>query len=145
MGAFLSWLDRTVRTICDRPDHLQRLSIVGAGVATYPAIASMILVLIWFALDHPGAPPQIVGGLINIVYILLALYALVIVSMLGTIKGLRIGPSGLEVSTTADDPDVDPSTTRDTRLGGDGSNSYSPGYQGDDGASSDKGDVQVTQ
>lgn len=112
MSGFFSWLDRTVRTLCDRPDHLQRLSIVGAGLSIYPAVASVIWVLVWFALKHPDAPTSIVDGLVRVVYILLALFALVVVSLLGTIKGLKLGPSGLEVETTADDPDTAPGDRR---------------------------------
>jgi hypothetical protein len=112
MSGFFSWLDRTVRTLCDRPDHLQRLSIVGAGLSIYPAVASVIGVLVWFALKHPDAPTSIIDGLVRVVYILLGLFALVVVSLLGTIKGLRIGPKGLEVETTFDDPDAAPGDRR---------------------------------
>jgi hypothetical protein len=63
-------------------------------------------------LRHPDAPTTVVDGLFRIVYILLALFALVVVSMLGTIKGLRIGPKGLEVETTFDDPDAAPGDRR---------------------------------
>lgn len=146
----VSWLDRTVRNLCDRPDHLQRLSIVGAGMSVYPAVFALIGLLVWFALRHPDAPGQIISGLINFVYCFLALFALVVISLLGTIKGFRIGPSGMEVTTTADDPDVDPSTTRDTRL-----SSAAPGYASSvpdgspgapDAAGGDKpDDTQVTE
>jgi hypothetical protein len=112
MNSFFSWLDRTVRTLCDRPDHLQRLSIVGAGLSIYPAVIATVGLLVWFALRHPDAPTTVVDGLFRIVYILLGLFALVVVSMLGTIKGLRIGPKGLEVETTFDDPDAAPGDHR---------------------------------
>lgn len=52
----------------------------------------------------------------------LALWGLVVVATLGIVKGLSVnGPGGVGVSitTTADDPDVDPSSTRvDVDLGG---------------------------
>jgi hypothetical protein len=63
-------------------------------------------------LKHPDAPTSIIDGLVRVVYILLGLFALVVVSLLGTIKGLRIGPKGLEVETTFDDPDAAPGDRR---------------------------------
>lgn len=45
----------------------------------------------------------------------MALWGLVVIALLGIVKGVRVaGPGGLLVAieTTADDPDVDPGTTR---------------------------------
>jgi hypothetical protein len=110
------WVRNTLDFLCDRPDHLQRLSIIGAGMSVYPAVFLLVGLLTWFAVKYQSTMDDVVRGLINFGYIFLALFALVIVALLGTIKGLRLGPGGLEVITTADDPDVDPQTTRDTRL-----------------------------
>lgn len=115
---FFRWVRDTLDNLCDRPDHLQRLSIVGAGVSVYPAVFSLIALLVWFAVQRPQVLSMVVAGIINIVYIFLALFALVIVSLLGTIKGLSIGPRGLQVTTIADDPDVDPNTRRTDGYGG---------------------------
>lgn len=117
MSRFFRWLRDTMDVLCERPDHLQRVSIMLSGMSLFPLFIGMIVVLVWFATTYTGAynglQTQIVTGLINYGYIFLGLYALVIISMLGTIKGLRLtglGGSGLSLTTTADDPDVDPST-----------------------------------
>lgn len=130
---FFDWMRQTLDFLCERPDHLQRLSIVGAGMSLYPAVVALTIVMIWFGVSYPGVPAQIVGGLFNVIYFTLALFALVIVSMLGTIKGLKLGPRGLELSTTFDDLDVDAKTKRDTRLGGGGRSESFGGYGGYDG------------
>ena len=140
MSRFFRWLRDTMDVLCDRPDHLQRVSIILSGMSLFPLFIGMICVLVWFATtyteNYNGLQTQIITGLINYGYIFLGLFALVIISMLGTIKGLSLKtPGGVAVTlvTTADDPDVDPSTTRDTGLGGGGDNSsgdYEGGYGG---------------
>ncbi len=134
---FWKWVRETLDMLCNRPDHLQRISIVGSGMSLYPVIFAMVGLLVWFALRFQDSDSllirQIVGGVINIIYILLSLFALVIVSMLGTIKGLSIGPRGLQLTTNVDDPDVDPDTRRDTRVtggGGHGGGEFGGGYGG---------------
>lgn len=117
MSGFTSWLDRTVRTICDRPDHLQRLAILGAGMAIYPAIGALIWI-VWQGYDRtPALQAQSLAIMGIALFTAFGLFGLVVVSMLGTIKGLRLeGPGGLgmELNTTADDPNVGPATTRET-------------------------------
>jgi len=139
-NAFFGWVRRTLDMLCDRPDHLQRISIIGAGMSLYPLILGMIALLVFFAFKFPNVVVQVTGGLINFVYVFMGLFALVIVSMLGTIKGLSlrgIGGSGITITTTADDPDVDPTTTRDTRIDGGGNTDdgdYRGGWSGYGGA-----------
>jgi len=128
---FFNWLRRTVDTLCERPDHLQRLSIIGSGVSVYPAVFALVALLVWFATHYPQTLLIVVNGIVNFVYIFLGLFALVIVTMLGSIKGLKFGPRGLELSTTFDDLDVDPGTRRDTRLsGGGGGGPFGGGFGG---------------
>lgn len=119
MSRFFRWLRDTMDVLCERPDHLQRVSIMLSGMSLFPLFIGMIMVLVWFAVTFTGAynglQTQIITGLINYGYIFLGLYALVIISMLGTIKGLSLrglGGSGLTLTTTVDDPDADPSTPR---------------------------------
>lgn len=112
---FWGWVRRTLDFLCERPDHLQRLAIIGAGFAIYP----LVLGIIWIVWKGYGSSPEILSQSLGIMgfiaYGLLALFALVVVSLLGTIKGLRImgpGGSGIEIDTTMDDPDMGPETPR---------------------------------
>lgn len=141
MSRFFRWLRDTMDVLCDRPDHLQRVSIMLSGMSLYPLFIGMIVILVWFAITYPGLQAKIITGLINYGYIFLGLFALVIITMLGSIKGLKInapGGVGMALVTTADDPDVDPTTTRkvDNGMGGGGDKSeddyggYGGGYGG---------------
>lgn len=119
LSRFFGWTRKTLDELCERPDHLQRVSIILSGMSLFPLFIGMIAILVWFAVTYTGSynglQTQIITGLINYGYIFLGLYALVIISMLGTIKGLSLrapGGAGVTVVTTADDPDVDPTTNR---------------------------------
>lgn len=104
MTRFLTWLNGVVERLCDRPDHLQRLSIVGAGVAVYPLIAVMIGILVWFGVNPAAAAPLVVPIIGNIAYGLLGLFGLVVVALLGIIKGVRAslpGGASVEIQTTS--------------------------------------------
>lgn len=120
MGKFLPWLNKVVASICNRPDHLQRLAVIGAGVFIYPAVWGLIFI-VWKGFgDHADLYHQQLSILGWALFGSMGLWGLVVVAMLGTIKGLKIdGPGGVgvELNTTADDLDVDPHTQRDTRLG----------------------------
>lgn len=118
---FFSWARRVLAELCERPDHLQRVSIIMAGVSLYPLFIGMIVILVVFAVLYSDHQSQIIAGLINYGYIFLGLFALVIISMLGTIKGLTLkvpGGGGLALTTTADDPNVDPRTARPDGMDG---------------------------
>nr|WP_313522021.1 hypothetical protein [Brevundimonas diminuta] len=113
MRIFTAWLGRTVRFICDHPSRLQRLSIIGAGMIMWPTMVGFALV-VWlgYGPEH-GAQSLNFMGLALLAS--MALWGLVVVATLGIIKGLSVtGPGGVGVSiqTIADDPDVDPTTTR---------------------------------
>lgn len=134
MSRFFRWVRAAMDILCDRPDHLQRVSIILSGMSLYPLFIGMIVVLVWFAVTYTGLQSQIITGLINYGYIFLGLFALVIISMLGTIKGLSLkglGGAGLTLVTTADDPDVDPSTTRNVDYGGGSKRDDPAGYGAD--------------
>lgn len=113
MRAFTAWLGRAVRHICDHPAHLQRLSIIGSGIVMYPTVVGFALI-VWL-----GYGPELGAQSLNFMGIALlasmGLWGLVVVALLGIVKGIKVaGPAGMSVAvtTTADDPDVDPSTTR---------------------------------
>lgn len=117
--AFFTWLRATVEMICTRPDHLQRLGIIGAGVSLYPVVIAVIAI-IWRGYERtPELQTQSLSIMGFVAFGLLGLYALVTVALIGIIKGVRFsgpGGMGLELTTTSDDPDVDPTTVRETRL-----------------------------
>jgi len=118
---FFSWARRVLGELCARPDHLQRVSIIMAGGSLYPSFIGMIVILVVFAVLYRDHQSQIIAGLINYGYIFLGLFALVIISMLGTVKGLTLkvpGGGGLALTTTADDPDIDPRTARPGAMDG---------------------------
>lgn len=110
-----SWLRRTLDGLCERPDHLQRLSIIGSGFIMWPTMVGFALI-VWLGYART---PELQAQSLNFMGIALigsmALWGLVVVALLGIVKGVRLsGPGGLSVAieTTADDPDRDPSTTR---------------------------------
>src|SRR5690606_34126613 len=116
MRAFTAWLGRTVRFICDHPAHLQRLSIIGAGFVMWPTMIGFTLI-VW--LGYARTPELHAQSLHFMGLALLAgmaLWGVVVIAPLGIIKGLSVtGPGGVGVrlTTTADDPDVDPSAAAD--------------------------------
>lgn len=112
MGKFFAWLRNTVDTLCNRPDHLQRLSIIGSGCALYP----LVIWLIWIMWKGFGTDPALLTKQIDwlgwISIGILGLFALVLITLLGTIKGIHIsGPGGVEVQLetrdTLDEDDHD--------------------------------------
>lgn len=112
---FFSWLRRTLDGLCDRPDHLQRLSIIGSGFVMWPTMIGFALI-VWLGYART---PELQSQSLNFMGLALlgsmALWGLVVIALLGIIKGLRVaGPGGvsLAITTTADDPDMDPTTTR---------------------------------
>lgn len=108
VGPALRWFARTIDTLCERPDHLQRLAIIGAGMFVYPLVVVLVFI-VWLGFG-PRNDPAIVTQQLRIMgWALLgsmALWGLVVVTLLGTVKGLRVnGPGGvaLEFETTAGD------------------------------------------
>ncbi|WP_312084705.1 hypothetical protein [Brevundimonas sp.] len=112
---FLLWLRRTLDKLCERPDHLQRLSIIGSGLIMWPTLIGFALV-VWLGYGKTEAlQAQSLNFLGMALLASMALWALVVIALLGIIKGFSVsGPGGVGVSitTTADDPDVAPATTR---------------------------------
>lgn len=108
LGAFLrrffGWSRRTLDTICDRPDHLQRLAVIGSGVVMYPTFLAMVLI-VWKGFgQHEALMPQQLNILGNTLLGVLALLALVVIALLGIIRGLRIqapGGLGVDIETTS--------------------------------------------
>lgn len=111
---FFSWLRKTMDNLCDRPDHLQRLSIIGSGIAVYPLIIWLVFIM-WKGFGHD---PHLLSKQIDwmgwIAMGILGIFALIIVTVLGTIKGIHIaGPGGVDIGidTTAEPTPPPPSQT----------------------------------
>lgn len=130
---FFGWLRRTLDVLCDRPDHLQRVSIIASGFVMWPTMIGFALI-VWlgYGPEHGAQSLNYMGfALVGS----MLLWGLVIIALLGIVKGVRVaGPGGMSVSiqTTADDPDVDPTTTRNASLIGNGPEESTGGY-GDGG------------
>lgn len=102
---FTTWASGVIRTICDRPDHLQRLSIAGAGVSIWPLIVWLIGIISntkkWASTEQ-AHQLTILG---NLSLGLLALLALVIIALLGIIRGLKASlPGGASIDVDIVDP-----------------------------------------
>lgn len=102
-----AWTRRVLDELCQRPDHLQRLSIIGSGFVMWPTMVGFALI-VWlgYGPEHGAQSLNFMGmALIGS----MSLWGLVVVALLGIVKGVRVaGPGGLSVAieTTADDPDV---------------------------------------
>lgn len=110
--SFFGWVRATLDTLCDRPDHLQRLSIIGSGMAAGLLLIGIIAILVHFGLHGPDTQAALLTIPIigNMGYGIVFLYALAQVALLGIIKGLRLsGPGGVnvEIETTSGDDDDD--------------------------------------
>ena len=112
---FFAWLEPVVRNICDHPSHMQRLSIIGAGMVMYPTVL-LFAAIVWLGYDKTETlQAQSLNFMGMALLSSMALWGLVVIALLGSIKGFSVsGPGGVGVSitTTADDPDVAPATTR---------------------------------
>lgn len=112
MSRFFGWIGRTAET----PAGLQRLGIIGAGLVMWPTMIGFALV-VWRGFDRtPELQSQALHFMGVALLACLALWGLVVVALVGIVKGVRVsapGGVGVSIQTTADDPDVAPSTTRD--------------------------------
>lgn len=110
--SFFGWVRATLDTLCDRPDHLQRLSIIGSGMAAGLLLIGIIAILVHFGLHGPDTQAALLTIPIigNMGYGIVFLYALAQVALLGIIRGIRLsGPGGVnvEIETTSGDDDDD--------------------------------------
>lgn len=89
---------RVVKALCDHPNHLQRWAIIGAGLSQYVLLYGMIGLLVWF-----GTNPFVNAALVipifgNIALASLAIIGLVVVALLGIIRGVKaMLPNGTSV------------------------------------------------
>lgn len=116
---FFPWARETLDMLCNSPDHLQRLAIIGAGIVVQVTMWTAMLI-VWRGYDRTA---ELQAQSLNFMGWSLmgsmGLWGLVVVTLLGTIKGLKIaGPGGfgIDLSTTFDDPDVGPEIVRDVHV-----------------------------
>jgi F0F1-type ATP synthase membrane subunit c/vacuolar-type H+-ATPase subunit K len=98
---FGAYIKTVVQTLCDRPDHLQRLAIIGAGMVAYPMVCAIIWI-VWKGYDHtPELQAQSLNFMGFALYGAMVMWGLVVVALLGVVKGLKVeGPGGVSVELT---------------------------------------------
>lgn len=103
----MSWfseLKRIARDLCERPGLREQWAILLAGMSVYPMIVAMVAILVWFG-THPAVATALVVPIFgNLAYGLLALFALVIVALLGIIRKVQATlPNGTGLTVEMDD------------------------------------------
>lgn len=99
VGGFFSRVGDAIDRICNDPEHLQRLSVVGAGMAMYPMVAILIWI-IWTAYPEAGLETKKLDILGFALYGAMALWGLVVVAILGVVRNLKAtlpGGSSIEI------------------------------------------------
>ena len=93
---------KIVDQLCHQPDHLQRLAIIAAGTMMYPLVVGLVLI-IWrggWEVVHQSEQLSILGYL---AFGSMALWGLVVVALLGIIRGFRATlPGGASVELDID-------------------------------------------
>ena len=107
---FFRWVRDTLDMICDRPDHMQRLSLVGFGLGVGCLTIAFITLLVHYGEKSEQLAMMVVPILGNGMYASLGLMGLGAVVLLGLIKGIggfRIQtPGGINIgidTTSGDD------------------------------------------
>lgn len=121
MGRTMAYLREVIAKLCDNPNHLQRLAIIGAGICALPMVILGIMI-VWHggwsvllakaALSTNAAllaaqltvVTQQLNILGNALLGMLAIWAIVVLALLGTVRSMKVqGPGGLgvDIETTA--------------------------------------------
>lgn len=114
---FFGWCRQTLDILCDRPDHLQRISIIGAGFTSALLVVGVVALLTWFGRSAPALALLVVPILGNALYMLIAAFIICIVVLLGLIKGLQSikaslpGGAVVEFETTSETTNTTTTTT----------------------------------
>lgn len=101
---FWRWTRQTIDMLCDRPDHLQRLFIIGSGMSVFPMVCGFVFLLIRYGDRSDELASMVVPILGNGMYISQALFALSIIALLGIVRGIGIrtpGGFGFNLQTTS--------------------------------------------
>lgn len=108
MKRFSTWVRKTLDMLCARPDHLQRIAITGAGLSLYPMMIGLIALLVWFGIKSAALALAVVPILGFALYGFIALFAVVVIALEGTIKGLKLSaPGGAAFEIDMGDPEPD--------------------------------------
>lgn len=92
---FFRWFRDTIDVLCDRPDHMQRLFVIGFGLSTFPLVAIFVHLLVRYGDRSNELAALVVPILGNGMYGALGLMALGAVVLLGLIKGI----GGFQITT----------------------------------------------
>lgn len=103
---FFSWVRATLDMLCDRPDHLQRLSVIGAGASLYPVLIACLAMLWTIGTGSPALALAALPLIFQFSVGIMILLGLVIVVLIGLVKGLTTFKANLpggsvEIETTA--------------------------------------------
>lgn len=103
---FWVWFRSTLDMLCDRPDHLQRLSVIGAGASLYPVMIAVLVLLWWFGKSSPALASIALPLIFQFGVGIMILFGLVIVVLIGLVKGLtsfkaNLPGGSVEIETTA--------------------------------------------
>lgn len=88
-----------VEKLCDHPEHLQRLAIIFAGVFAYPLVWGLVFI-VWKGFDSKVFGAKQLEILGQALMGSMVLWGLVIVALLGIVKGVKAqlpGGAGFEV------------------------------------------------
>lgn len=113
MDRFWTWCRQTLDMLCDRPEHLQRLSIIGAGFTSGLMVVGVIAILTWFGQSAPALAMLVVPILGSALYMLIGAFIICIIVLLGLIKGLQSLKASLPGGTLVE-IETTPSTTTTT-------------------------------
>lgn len=95
---------RVVKALCENPAHLQRWAIIGAGVTQYLGLAGMIGLLVWFGMNPFVNAALVIPIFGFIAYGHLAIMALVVIALLGIIRGVKaVLPTGASIEVDLTD------------------------------------------
>lgn len=92
---FFRWTRDTLDMICDRPDHMQRLAVVGFGLGSGALTIAFIYLLVRYGDQSPDLAMMVVPILGNGLYAAMGLMALGAVVILGLIRGI----GGFQIQT----------------------------------------------
>ena len=102
---FFGWCRQTLDMLCARPEHLQRLSIIGAGMKSGLLVVGVIAILTWFGQSAPALALLVVPILGTALYMLIVAFIICIVVLLGLVKGIEalkgMLPGGASFELTA--------------------------------------------
>lgn len=98
MKKFLSEAKRIITKFCDHPEHLQRWAIIGSGLAVGAALLGIISLLVYFGLHVTPAGALVIPILGNIGYGFVGLFGLVVIALLGIVRGIKaMLPNGTSI------------------------------------------------